>query len=163
MPFSVEPNPSPRSAEDRASILAAPGFGAHFTDHMVRIDFADGEWGEGQVVPYGPLSLDPATAALHYGQEIFEGLKAYRQPDGSIATFRPDANARRFQRSSRRLAMAELPVELFVESLRALTEVDRDWVPDNPDQSLYFRPYMIATEIGLGVNKPSSSYTYLLI
>jgi branched-chain amino acid aminotransferase len=163
MAFSVARNPEPRTDADRAAILTAPGFGTHFTDHMVRIDFADGEWGEGQVVPYGPLSLDPATAALHYGQEIFEGLKAYRQPDGSIATFRPDANARRFQRSSRRLAMAELPVELFVESLRALTEVDRDWVPDDPDQSLYFRPFMIATEIGLGVNKPSSSYTYLLI
>src|SRR6478609_10345281 len=163
MAFTVERNPSPLSADERAKILEAPGFGRYFTDHMVRIDYRDGAWGEGRVVPYGPLQLDPATMALHYGQEIFEGLKAYRQPDGSIATFRPDANARRFQRSSRRLAMAELPVELFIESLRALTEVDRDWVPDDPDQSLYFRPFMIATEIGLGVNKPSSSYTYLLI
>src|SRR6185312_14641551 len=160
MAFSVERNPSPCTDEQRAAILAEPGFGRYFTDHMVRIDWtaADG-WGDGQVLPYGPLRLDPATMSLHYGQEIFEGLKAYRQPDGSIATFRPDANARRFQRSSRRLAMAELPVELFIESLRALTEVDRDWVPDDPDQSLYFRPFMIATEIGLGVNKPSSSYT----
>ncbi len=163
MAFSVARNPEPRSDADRAAILAAPGFGTHFTDHMVRIDFADGEWGEGQVLPYGPLTLDPATAALHYGQEIFEGLKAYQQPDGSIATFRPDANARRFQRSSRRLAMAELPEELFVESLHELVAVDRAWVPADPDQSLYFRPFMIATEIGLGVNKPSSSYTYLLI
>src|ERR687890_1843996 len=105
MPFSVEHNPSPRSAEDRASILAAPGFGTHFTDHMVRIDYADGAWGDGRVVPYGPLTLDPATSALHYGQLIFEGLKAYRQPDGSIATFRPDANAARFGRSAHRLGM----------------------------------------------------------
>jgi branched-chain amino acid aminotransferase len=163
MAFTVVRNPSPRSDEERAAILAAPGFGKYFTDHMVRIDYADGAWGEGQVVPYGPLSIDPATSVLHYGQEIFEGLKAYRQPDGSVATFRPDANAARFRRSARRLAMAELPEELFVESLRALVEVDAAWVPDDPSESLYFRPFMIATEVGLGVNKPSSSYTYLLI
>jgi branched-chain amino acid aminotransferase len=163
MTFPVERNPNPRSAEERAAILADPGFGNHFTDHMVRIDYAGGVWGEGAVVPYGPLSLDPATAVLHYGQEIFEGLKAYRQPDGSVASFRPDANARRFQRSARRLAMADLPEELFVESLRALAEVDSAWVPENPDHSLYFRPFMLATEVGLGVNKPSSTYTYLLI
>jgi branched-chain amino acid aminotransferase len=163
MAFSVLRNPSPKSDEDRTAILAAPGFGAHFTDHMVRIDYADGGWGDGQVVPYGPLTLDPATSALHYGQEIFEGLKAYRQPDRSIATFRPYANAARFARSARRLAMAQLPEELFVESLRALVEVDQAWVPDNPADSLYFRPFMIATDVGLGVNKPSSSYAYLLI
>ncbi|WP_375477807.1 branched-chain amino acid aminotransferase [uncultured Jatrophihabitans sp.] len=162
--FRVTRNPNPASDEQRAAILASPGFGRHFTDHMVRIDWtADGGWGEGEVVPYGPLTLDPATAALHYGQEIFEGLKAYRQADGSIASFRPDANARRFQRSARRLAMAELPEELFVESLRALVEVDSAWVPNDPDESLYLRPFMIATEVGLGVNSPSASYTYLLI
>src|SRR3954470_13176958 len=163
MTFPVERNPNPRSAEERAAILADPGFGNHFTDHMVRIDYVDGAWGEGAVVPYGPLSLDPATAALHYGQEIFEGLKAYRQPDGSIASFRPDANARRFQRSAQRLAMAELPEELFVDSLQALAEIDRAWVPDDAAESLYFRPFMIGTEVGLGVNSPSTSYTYLLI
>jgi branched-chain amino acid aminotransferase len=163
MPFAVERNPSPRSAEDRAAILAAPGFGAHFTDHMVRIDYADGSWGDGAVVPYGPLHLDPATSALHYGQEIFEGLKAYRQPDGSIASFRPDQNAARFARSARRLAMAELPEDVFVESLHALVEIDQAWVPDDPAESLYLRPFMIAADVGLGVNKPSSSYVYLLI
>jgi branched-chain amino acid aminotransferase len=163
MAFTVEPNPSPRQAADREAILAAPGFGRYFTDHMVRIDYADGAWGEGRVVPYGPLSLDPATMALHYGQEIFEGLKAYRQPDGSIASFRPDANARRFVRSARRLGMAELPEEQFVESLRALVSVDGEWVPTDPDQSLYLRPFMIATEVGLGVNKPADRYTFLVI
>ncbi|MDT4916781.1 MAG: branched-chain amino acid aminotransferase [Pseudonocardiales bacterium] len=163
MPFTVARNPAPRAAEERAAILAAPGFGTYFTDHMVRIDFADGAWGEGAVVPYGPLTLDPATSALHYGQEIFEGLKAYRQPDGAVATFRPDQNAARFARSAARLAMAELPEELFLESLRALVEVDQDWVPTDPDESLYLRPLMIATDVGLGVNKPSSSYAYLLI
>jgi branched-chain amino acid aminotransferase len=156
-------NPNPRSVEERDAILADPGFGRYFTDHMVRIDWTDeGGWGDVQVLPYGPLQLDPATMALHYGQEIFEGLKAFRQPDGSIAAFRPDANARRFQRSARRLAMAELPEELFLESLRALIEVDAEWVPADPSQSLYFRPLMISTEVGLGV-RPSNSYTYLLI
>jgi branched-chain amino acid aminotransferase len=164
MTFTVERNPQPRSDADRAAILAAPGFGRSFTDHMVRIDWTEAAgWGPGAVLPYGPLSLDPATSALHYGQEIFEGLKAYRQPDGSIATFRPDANAARFARSAQRLAMAQLPAELFVESLHALVEVDGQWVPSDEDESLYFRPFMIATEVGLGVNKPSSSYAYLLI
>ncbi len=163
-PFPVTRNPNPRTASERAEILANPGFGKYFTDHMVRIDYADGQWGPGQVVPYGPLQLDPADMALHYGQTIFEGLKAYRQPDGSVAAFRPDANALRFQRSARRLAMAELPEDLFVESVRALVEVDRDWVPNGPDAdaALYLRPFMIASEVGLGV-RPASSYTYLLI
>jgi branched-chain amino acid aminotransferase len=161
-PFEVQRNPSARTAEERAAILGAPGFGKYFTDHMVRIDYKDGAWGEGRVVPYGPLELDPANMALHYGQTIFEGLKAYRQPDGSISTFRPDANAARFQRSARRLAMAELPQELFIESVRALVEADQDWVPIDPAESLYLRPFMIASEVGLGV-RPSNSYTYLLI
>jgi branched-chain amino acid aminotransferase len=163
MTFSVERNPNPRSADERAAILAAPGFGQYFTDHMVRVDYRDGRWGEGRVVPYGPLTLDPATTVFHYGQEIFEGLKAYRQADGSIATFRPDANARRFVRSAQRLGMAELPEDMFVESIRALVEIDQAWVPSAPDESLYLRPFMIATDVGMGVNKPSSSYTYLTI
>jgi branched-chain amino acid aminotransferase len=108
--------------------------------------------------------LDPASSVLHYGQEIFEGLKAYRQPDGSIASFRADANAARFQRSARRLAMAELPADLFVESLRALVTEDAAWVPSAgaSDAALYLRPFMVATEIGLGV-RPSNAYSYLLI
>lgn len=164
MAFTVKRNPNPVTEHVREEMLSEPGFGKYFTDHMVRIDWTDADgWSGGAVLPYGPLTLDPATSALHYGQEIFEGLKAYRQPDGSVATFRPDANAARFQRSARRLAMAELPEDLFVESLRALAEVDRAWVPADPAESLYFRPFMIATEIGLGVNKPSSSYTYILI
>ncbi|HKC27337.1 MAG TPA: branched-chain amino acid aminotransferase [Jatrophihabitans sp.] len=163
MPFEVVPNPNPRSDEERAAILAAPGFGRYFTDHMVRIDYADGQWGDGRVLPYGPLTLDPATSALHYGQEIFEGLKAYRQEDGSIAAFRPDANAARFARSAQRLAMPALPADLFVESVHALVQADQAWVPEGADESLYLRPFMVATEVGLGVNKPSSSYAFLVI
>ncbi|MDT4970902.1 MAG: branched-chain amino acid aminotransferase [Pseudonocardiales bacterium] len=163
MAFSVLRNPNPKTDDERAAILADPGFGRYFTDHMVRVDWtAAGGWSAGEVLPYGPLVLDPATMALHYGQEIFEGLKAYRQPDGSIATFRPTANAARFARSARRLAMAELPEDLFVESLRALVEVDEAWVPADPSESLYFRPFMISTEVGLGV-RPANAYAYLLI
>ncbi len=163
MAFSVEHNLSRASNERRAAILANPGFGKYFTDHMVRIDSVDGVWGPGQVVPYGPIALDPGTAVFHYGQEIFEGLKAYRQPNGSIAAFRPQANAARMARSAHRMAMAPITEELFLESLRALVGVDREWVPNSADASLYLRPFEIATEVGLGVNSPSAAYSYLLI
>jgi branched-chain amino acid aminotransferase len=164
MAFTVQRSPQPRSDEERAAILADPGFGRYFTDHMVRIDWtADGGWSQGEVLPYGPLSLDPASMVLHYGQEIFEGLKVYRQPDNSMATFRPTANAERFQRSARRLAMAELPTELFVDSIRALVEIDGAWVPTGgAETSLYLRPFMLATEVGLGV-RPANKYSYILI
>ncbi|MCL2781987.1 MAG: branched-chain amino acid aminotransferase [Actinomycetia bacterium] len=163
MALRVQPNPNPRPAEERAAILADPGFGRYFTDHLVRIEYADGAWGEGAVLPYGPLDFDPATMVAHYGQEIFEGLKAYRQADGSVAGFRPGANAARFRRSARRMGMAELPEERFVESLEALVAMDVDWVPaGGGEQSLYLRPFMIATEVGLGV-RPANRYLYLLI
>jgi branched-chain amino acid aminotransferase len=163
MALSVQRNPNPKSDAERAAALAAPGFGQYFTDHMVKIDWtADAGWSEGAVLPYGPLTLDPATSALHYGQLIFEGLKAYRQPDGSIATFRPEANAARLARSAHRLGMAQLPADLFLESVRALVEADQAWVDSRPESSLYLRPTMIATEVGLGV-RPSNAYTYLLI
>ncbi|MEV6365044.1 branched-chain amino acid aminotransferase [Nocardia asteroides] len=161
--FTRIPHPAPRSAQQREEVLAAPGFGRFFTDHMVSIDYADGVWGNARVEPYGPLSMDPATMVFHYGQAIFEGLKAYRQPDGTIATFRIDANAARFRRSAARMAMAELPEELFVESVRQLLEVDADWVPAaGGEESLYLRPFMFSTEAGLGV-KPAAAYKYLLL
>ncbi|MCW4355368.1 branched-chain amino acid aminotransferase [Hoyosella sp. YIM 151337] len=162
--FSRVPHPSPLPAEERANILAAPGFGQHFTDHMVSIDYTEGKgWHDPQILPYGPLSVDPAAMVLHYGQAIFEGLKAYRQPGGSIASFRPDANAARFRMSARRIAMAELPDELFLQSLRELVEADREWVPAaGGEESLYLRPYMFSTEAGLGV-RPAKEYKYLLI
>jgi branched-chain amino acid aminotransferase len=162
-PFELHRNPAPRPAAERDAILIEPGFGRYFTDHMVRIDWsaADG-WGPGRVLPYGPITLEPATMALHYGQEIFEGLKAYRQPDGRIATFRPLANAARFRRSAARMAMAALPDELFLGAIEALVAVDRDWVPADREESLYLRPFMFSTEVGLGV-RPANAYTFLLI
>jgi branched-chain amino acid aminotransferase len=158
-----KPTSQPLPDAQREAILAGPGFGRYFTDHMVTIEWTEGRgWHDAQLVPYGPLELDPATMALHYGQEIFEGLKAYRRADGSIATFRPEMNARRFQRSARRLAMPELPEDLFLDALEALVEQDQAWVPDHGEMSLYLRPFMFSTEVGLGV-KPASSYLFLLI
>jgi branched-chain amino acid aminotransferase len=119
-------------------------------------------WAEPELVPYGPISLDPATAVFHYGQEIFEGMKAYRQPDGGIALFRPEANAKRFARSAARLALPEMPIELFLETVEALVKQDAGWVPNKVGESLYIRPFMIATEVGLGV-RPSNKATYILI
>ena len=130
---------------------------------MVTIEWTEGRgWHDAQLVPYGPLQLDPATMALHYGQEIFEGLKAYARTDGSIGTFRPEMNARRFQRSAARLAMPALPEELFLEAITALVQQDRAWVPTDPEMSLYLRPFMFSAEVGLGV-KPANSYLFLLI
>jgi branched-chain amino acid aminotransferase len=162
--FSRTPHTSPVPAARRAELVADPGFGRYFTDHMVTIRWKTGVgWHDAAVVPYGPLSFDPATMVLHYGQEIFEGLKAYRQPDGSIASFRPQANAARFRASAARMAMAELPDELFLASLSELVSVDREWAPPaGGEESLYLRPFMIATEVGLGV-RPAAEYLYALI
>ncbi|WP_181782977.1 branched-chain amino acid aminotransferase [Pseudonocardia pini] len=162
--FTRDPNPAPVSDQRRAEILAAPGFGRFFTDHMVSIRWTRGQgWHDAAVVPYGPIALDPATMVLHYGQEIFEGLKAYSQPDGSVASFRPEANAARFRQSAVRLGMPELPDELFLAALDELITIDRAWVPPaGGEESLYLRPFMIATEVGLGV-KPADEYLFLLI
>jgi len=163
--FDLHRNPSPASAERRAQIHANPGFGVHFTDHMVRAVWTkDGGWGEGRVEPYGPIQLMPSAAVLHYAQEIFEGLKAYRHADGSVWSFRPEANAERMQRSARRIALPELPTQDFVESLRALLAVDEPWVPPagTGETSLYLRPFTFASEPFLGV-RPANEATYCLI
>jgi len=161
--FRVTPSSSPRTAQQREAILAAPGFGNHFTDHMVAIEFDKEQgWHGAEVRPYGPLQLDPAAAVLHYGQEIFEGIKAYRHADGSIWTFRPEANGKRLQRSANRLAMPELPVELFVESLRQLVALDHEWVSGVGENSLYFRPFMIANEAFLGVRAAQKAAYYVI-
>lgn len=139
-------------AAARDAILANPGFGKHFTDHMVSIEWTleDG-WRDAQVMPYGPLLMDPASSVLHYGQEIFEGLKAYRHEDGSIWAFRPEENGKRLNASATRLALPHLPVPTFVQALRELIAVDADWVPGFGENSLYLRPFMIADESFLGV------------
>ncbi len=129
---------------------------------MVVIDYDHGEWHDARVVPYGPFTLDPAAMVLHYGQEIFEGLKAYAQPDGSVATFRPDVNADRLISSADRLGMPRLPPDLFLASLRELVEADRAWVPTGEEASLYLRPFMFAAEVGLGV-RPANKYLYSVI
>jgi branched-chain amino acid aminotransferase len=161
--FEFEAHPQPVSAADRAAVLANPGFGKVFTDHMAVIRYSDEKgWHDAKVMPRGPLSIDPACAVLHYAQEIFEGLKAYRTPDGGAALFRPDANARRFAESAERMAMAPLPEELFLASIRELVQRDRDWIPEGEGGSLYLRPFMFASEVFLGV-KPASEYLYLVI
>jgi branched-chain amino acid aminotransferase len=161
--FAQEPNANAVPLEQRAALLEDPGFGRTFTDHMVMVRYSEEKgWHEARVTARAPLSLDPASAVLHYAQEIFEGLKAYRLEDGTMALFRPDANARRFNASARRLAMPELPEDVFVEACKALVRVDRDWFPTLDGGSLYLRPFMIATEVFLGV-KPSSEYLFLVI
>jgi branched-chain amino acid aminotransferase len=160
--FDLEPNPRPRSEVHRAAALAEPGFGRVFTDHMVTASYReDRGWYSGCVRAYGPISLDPAASVLHYGQAIFEGFKAYAQPDGGIKTFRPEQNARRFARSAARLAMPVLPEDAFVEAADRLVRQDREWVPRGRDRSLYLRPLMVATESQLGV-RPAAEYLFLL-
>jgi branched-chain amino acid aminotransferase len=159
----LERSPAPRSLAQRDAILADPGFGDHFTDHMFLAEWtADAGWADARVVPYGPLSIDPATAVLHYAQEIFEGLKAYAHEDGSVWLFRPEANAARMQRSAHRLALPELPREWFLGSIRALVDADRPWVPTGGESSLYLRPFMFASEAFIGV-RPSRRVTYSVI
>ena len=161
--FAVTKNLAAKSAVQRDEILVDPGFGTNFTDHMVDICWSiHGGWHRPRVQPYGPLTLDPAAAVLHYGQEIFEGIKAYRHQDGSIHTFRPDQNGRRLQRSARRLALPELPVSYFIQSLREIIAVDGAWVPSGEDQSLYLRPFMFAKEAFLGV-RPAHKVNYYVI
>jgi branched-chain amino acid aminotransferase len=162
--FAIHPAAQPVPAARRAELLAEPGFGRVFTDHMVTIAWtAEAGWHDAQLRPYGPLSMDPASQVFHYGQEIFEGLKAYRQVGGPIVTFRPGANAARFAASARRMAMPALPEEAFTHAIELLVTQDRDWVPSAAEHSLYIRPFMIATNVGLGVSKPSSSYIFVVI
>ena len=152
-----------RSATDRAAMLADPGFGRYFTDSMFVARYRAGEgWYDARLTAYAPLQMDPSTAALHYAQSIFEGLKAYVQPDGSVATFRPEANAARFVRGARRLAMPPVPEESFLAAVDALVAADREWVPTGTDQTLYIRPYQLASEPFLGV-RPASEYQFLVI
>src|SRR4051794_6970161 len=152
-----------RPADERARQLEDPGFGRYFTDSMVVARYRAGEgWVDARLTAYAPLQLDPSAAALHYAQSIFEGLKAYAQPDGTVATFRPEANAARFVRSAHRLAMPPVPEEGFVAAVDALVDADRSWVPTGPDQTLYIRPYQLAVESFLGV-RPAHEYLFIVI
>ncbi len=161
--FAIEENQKPVPPAARAQLLANPGFGRVFTDHMVVIRYSEEKgWYDAKVTARAPLSLDPATAVLHYAQEIFEGLKAYRLADGGLALFRPDANAQRFNTSAQRMAMPEIPESLFVGACKALVDIDRDWFPNVDGGSIYLRPFMFASEVFLGV-KPSAEYLFIVI
>ncbi|GHC99213.1 branched-chain amino acid aminotransferase [Novosphingobium pokkalii] len=161
--FTRVPHPAPATAQVRAEVLANPGFGTKFSDHMVSIEWTEAEgWHKAEILPYGPIALDPAAAVLHYAQEIFEGLKAYRLADGGIALFRPEANAARFNASARRLAMAEIPEDLFVQAVEQLVLTDADWFPTVEGGSLYLRPFMFASEAFLGV-RPAKAYRFMVI
>jgi len=163
LPFTHVPHPAPTADAVRAGLIADPGFGKIFSDHMVTIEWTEGQgWHSATLGPRQPIALDPAAAVLHYAQEIFEGLKAYRLADGTMALFRPEANARRFNASARRLAMPELPEDLFIESIRQLVKVDANWFPGVEGGSLYLRPFMIATEAFLGV-RPAKEYKFIVI
>ena len=163
--FTVHPRADVASDARCAEILANPGFGVYFTDHMVTATWTPDEgWHDGQVTAYGPITMMPSAAVLHYAQEIFEGLKAYRHADGSVWAFRPEANAQRMIRSAGRLALPTLPEEDFIASLKALVSVDGRWVPaaDGTEKSLYLRPFMYASESFLGV-RPAREVTYSVI
>ncbi|MFU7529544.1 branched-chain amino acid aminotransferase [Qipengyuania sp. ASV99] len=164
MQFEKIPHPSPTPDAEREARIADPGFGKVFTDHMVTIDFDEdqGGWHSARIGPREPIALDPAASVLHYAQEIFEGMKAYRHPDGSLALFRPDANARRFNASARRMAMPEIPEELFLEAVKLVVKTDANWMPDVEGGSLYIRPFMFASEAFLGV-RPAKQYKFVVI
>lgn len=160
--FEIHRKPHPQSAAERSAVMNNLGFGRIFTEHMVSVRYsADRGWHSAQLEPYAPITLDPAASVLHYGQAIFEGFKAYRQQGGGIATFRPDANARRFNASARRLAMPELAIETFIEASDVLIKTEAEWVPGEIGESLYLRPLMLATEAALGV-RPAREYLFLL-
>jgi branched-chain amino acid aminotransferase len=152
-----------RPAAERARQLEDPGFGRYFTDSMVVARYRAGEgWVDARLTTYAPLQMDPSAATLHYAQSIFEGLKAYAQPDGTVATFRPGSNAARFTRGAARLAMPPVPEASFITAVDALVDADRDWVPTGPDQTLYIRPYQLAVEPFLGV-RPAHEYLFIVI
>ena len=153
---------TPVSGEERARILESPGFGQVFSDHMIVVPYEDGRWQRGSLQPFGPISMSPATAVLHYAQAVFEGFKAYRQQDGGIGTFRPYYHAERFNRSARRLAMPAFPEERFVAAVDTLIRQDQAWVPGSADASYYLRPFMIATDPMIGV-RPSKTYSFYVI
>jgi len=163
MQFETIPHPSPTSDDAREAAIADPGFGTVFTDHMVTIDYDEGQgWHSARIGPREPLLLDPAASVLHYAQEIFEGMKAFTHEDGGLCLFRPEENARRFNDSARRMAMPEIPEELFLEAVKLAVRTDAKWMPPIEGGSLYIRPFMIANEAFLGV-RPAKQYKFIVI
>lgn len=162
MQFDISANPAPMPEADRLQAFASLGFGTLFTDHMAVVRWSEGKgWHSAQITARGPFALDPAAAVLHYAQEIFEGLKAYRGADGKVVLFRPEENARRFNESARRMAMPEIPEATFLEAIERLVVQDAKWVPDG-EGSLYLRPFMFASEAFLGV-RPAREYIFCVI
>jgi branched-chain amino acid aminotransferase len=137
-------------------------FGKYFTDHMLEADYVNGEWKNVAIKPYQPLQLSPSNAAIHYGQSIFEGIKAYRHQNGNAYIFRPYDNFKRFNISAERMEMPTVPEEIFIEGMRQLIEIDQDWIPAKADHSLYIRPFMFASDEVIGV-KPSDNYKFMII
>jgi branched-chain amino acid aminotransferase len=137
-------------------------FGKYFSDHMFVADFRDGEWKDLRIIPYGNISVSPATPALHYSHSIFEGLKAHRSETGEVLVFRPLENLKRLNRSAGRMCMASVPQDLYMESLRELIALDRNWVPENPGSSLYIRPFLFSADEFIGI-RPSINFTYMVI
>lgn len=158
MSIDIQRIPQSRLAEVDFDNIA---FGKHYSDHMFIADFADGRWSDFRIVPFEDLKMSPANATLHYGQTIFEGLKANRNAGGEALIFRPDMNARRFNRSAVRMCMPEVPEEIFLRGLRELVRLDRGWIPDKPGTSLYIRPFMFAADEYIGV-KPSDTYKFMI-
>ena len=150
---------TPKAKPDEGNL----GFGVHYTDHMLIIDHDEEKgWHDARIVPYQPLELDPAAMVFHYAMESFEGLKAYRTPDGSIQLFRPDKNAQRMINTNHRMCLPSLPVEDFVQAVKAIVEFDQDWVPHAEGTSLYIRPFVIATEPHLGV-RTSRTHKFIIV
>ena len=152
MEIRIERTTQPKAKPDQKAL----GFGKYMSDHMFMMDYNKEQgWHDARIVPFGPIPMAPDAVALHYAQETFEGLKAYRAPDGSVQLFRPEMNAKRMVNSNKRLCMPEIPVEMFVEACRALVEVDADWVPSEPGTSLYIRPFMFTSEGQLALHSCS--------
>lgn len=160
MEIRIEKTTAPKAKPAKGEPL---GFGKRFTDHMFMMDYTEGKgWHDARIVPFQDLKISPACMVFHYGQEMFEGLKAYKGADGSAYLFRPDMNAKRTNSSNKRLVIPELPEEYFVEAVKAVVKVDEDWIPTDPGTSLYVRPFIIATDSFLGV-APSKTYLFMII
>jgi branched-chain amino acid aminotransferase len=159
MEIAVQQTAAPKQKPDQSKL----GFGRNFTDHMFIMDYTEGKgWHDPRIVPYGPLELDPATSTLHYGQAIFEGMKAYTTKDGRVLLFRPENNMKRINNTNDRMCIPEIDVDFCVEAIKALVKVDRDWIPTAEGTSLYIRPFIIATDPFLGVH-PAHSYMFIVI